>query len=322
MSTNNQTRRALGDALVREHGLSKVIKMAERVVASDECLHLETTLVPLLLCATRAAVQRGTMTVLSRVRFLRDESYKQARETQCIIARMLASLVDVEEECPALLAPILDEIYQVICFACTSDPDLCISLAQLLCDTARSHAPHNYRSECLDTMVGIMPLRFDRPLMCDALITAGALEALAATNRFLWQTSHIVGRASAAALKMHRPALQAFCKRIFAQDNWYLLSTAFVQQMGGAMLEYNNSASLRGIKSQSRHHYSEHGEAARVAHKRVFRYLVTTTCIALQSLGLPALMTLGIVDEQYENDYTMFFKWNVIAKVKHFKQRD
>lgn len=56
-------------------------------------------------------------------------------------------------------------------------------------------------------------------------------------------------------------------------------------------------------------------------HKRMFAHLVATVCFALQPLGLPALLTVMIVDELFENDHRMWFTWQVVAKVKHFHDR-
>ncbi len=42
-------------------------------------------------------------------------------------------------------------------------------------------------------------------------------------------------------------------------------------------------------------------------------------CIGLQDLGLPAFVTLTIVDEAvHENSIRMWAKWELITAVKHF----
>lgn len=59
--------------------------------------------------------------------------------------------------------------------------------------------------------------------------------------------------------------------------------------------------------------------AQRLANRHAFRYLLTTICMSLQELDLPALQTLLIIDELLPNQYTMHFKWRAITKVKHFR---
>jgi hypothetical protein len=45
-------------------------------------------------------------------------------------------------------------------------------------------------------------------------------------------------------------------------------------------------------------------------------------CIGLQSLELPAFVTLTIIDEAvHENSIRMWAKWELITAVKHFRQR-
>lgn len=50
----------------------------------------------------------------------------------------------------------------------------------------------------------------------------------------------------------------------------------------------------------------------------VFRRRTLEVATALQYLGLPVLMTLGIIDELLPNDYTMHYKWQLLKAVKHF----
>jgi hypothetical protein len=47
----------------------------------------------------------------------------------------------------------------------------------------------------------------------------------------------------------------------------------------------------------------------------------TEICVALQELGLPALLTLNIIDEACELApwLTMHWKWQLVVKVKHWK---
>lgn len=47
----------------------------------------------------------------------------------------------------------------------------------------------------------------------------------------------------------------------------------------------------------------------------------TEVCIALHELELPALITLGILDERFPNVIRMWPKWEMITAVKHFHQR-
>lgn len=51
----------------------------------------------------------------------------------------------------------------------------------------------------------------------------------------------------------------------------------------------------------------------------IFRRRTCEVAIALQYLRLPVLMTLGIIDELLENDYTMYYKWKLLKAVKHFR---
>lgn len=58
--------------------------------------------------------------------------------------------------------------------------------------------------------------------------------------------------------------------------------------------------------------------------KTVTRNIAFPICIGLQSLDLPALVTLCIVDHSlspHDDSCTMHFKWSIITAVKHFHQR-
>jgi hypothetical protein len=44
-------------------------------------------------------------------------------------------------------------------------------------------------------------------------------------------------------------------------------------------------------------------------------------CNGLQDLGLPALLTLGILDELIPNEIRMWAKWELVTAVKHFHER-
>lgn len=53
--------------------------------------------------------------------------------------------------------------------------------------------------------------------------------------------------------------------------------------------------------------------------KKIFKDRVFEICLGLQGLGLPALVTLFIVDEdELGLFYPMYRKWNIITTVKHF----
>jgi hypothetical protein len=57
-------------------------------------------------------------------------------------------------------------------------------------------------------------------------------------------------------------------------------------------------------------------------HIGFIRERATEICVALQELGLPAFVTLMIVDEAvHENSIRMWAKWELITAVKHFHQR-
>ena len=53
----------------------------------------------------------------------------------------------------------------------------------------------------------------------------------------------------------------------------------------------------------------------------MIRGRATEILIALQDLELPALMTLGILDELILNSIRMAAKWDLIVAVKHFHDR-
>jgi hypothetical protein len=57
-------------------------------------------------------------------------------------------------------------------------------------------------------------------------------------------------------------------------------------------------------------------------HIGFIRDLATEICIGLQSLELPAFVTLTIIDEAvHENSIRMWAKWELITAVKHFRDR-
>jgi hypothetical protein len=61
---------------------------------------------------------------------------------------------------------------------------------------------------------------------------------------------------------------------------------------------------------------------AATTHIGMIRNRATEMCIGLQSLGLPAFVTLTIIDEAvHENEIRMWAKWELITAVKHFRQR-
>jgi hypothetical protein len=61
---------------------------------------------------------------------------------------------------------------------------------------------------------------------------------------------------------------------------------------------------------------------AATTHIGFIRERATEICIALQSLELPAFVTLQIIDEAvHENSIRMWAKWELITAVKHFRDR-
>jgi Leucine-rich repeat (LRR) protein len=56
-------------------------------------------------------------------------------------------------------------------------------------------------------------------------------------------------------------------------------------------------------------------------HIGTIRGRVTDVCVGLQSQGLPAFVTLQIVDALLDNDVRMWAKWELITSVKHFRER-
>ncbi len=61
---------------------------------------------------------------------------------------------------------------------------------------------------------------------------------------------------------------------------------------------------------------------AATTHIGMIRERATEICIGLQSLELPAFVTLTIIDEAvHENSIRMWAKWELITAVKHFRDR-
>ncbi len=61
---------------------------------------------------------------------------------------------------------------------------------------------------------------------------------------------------------------------------------------------------------------------AATTHIGFIRKRATEICIGLQSLGLPAFVTLTIIDEAvHENSIRMWAKWELITAAKHFRDR-
>jgi Leucine-rich repeat (LRR) protein len=61
---------------------------------------------------------------------------------------------------------------------------------------------------------------------------------------------------------------------------------------------------------------------AATTHIGMIRELATEICIGLQSLELPAFVTLTILDEAvHENSIRMWAKWELITAVKHYQDR-
>jgi hypothetical protein len=61
---------------------------------------------------------------------------------------------------------------------------------------------------------------------------------------------------------------------------------------------------------------------AATTHIGMIRERATEICIGLQSLELPAFVTLQIIDEAvHENSIRMWAKWELITAVKHFRDR-
>jgi hypothetical protein len=58
-----------------------------------------------------------------------------------------------------------------------------------------------------------------------------------------------------------------------------------------------------------------------IKHICMIRGRCTDICNGLQDLGLPALLTLGILDELIPNEIRMWAKWELVTTVKHFHQR-
>lgn len=54
----------------------------------------------------------------------------------------------------------------------------------------------------------------------------------------------------------------------------------------------------------------------------VIRLRFATICFGLQDLGLPALVTLEILDALIPNSIPMYLKWNLIVLIKHVKEKN
>jgi hypothetical protein len=61
--------------------------------------------------------------------------------------------------------------------------------------------------------------------------------------------------------------------------------------------------------------------AEKIHHIGMIRTRCTEVCNGLQELGLPALLTLGILNELIPNKIRMWAKWELVTTVKHFHQR-
>jgi hypothetical protein len=60
---------------------------------------------------------------------------------------------------------------------------------------------------------------------------------------------------------------------------------------------------------------------AATTHIGMIRERATEICIGLQDLGLPAFVTLQIIDAVHENSIRMWAKWELITAVIHFRDR-
>ncbi len=61
---------------------------------------------------------------------------------------------------------------------------------------------------------------------------------------------------------------------------------------------------------------------AATTHIGMIRERATEICVGLQSLQLPAFVTLQIFDEAvHENSIRMWAKWELITAVKHYRDR-
>jgi hypothetical protein len=61
---------------------------------------------------------------------------------------------------------------------------------------------------------------------------------------------------------------------------------------------------------------------AATTHIGMIRKRATEICVGLQSIELPAFVTLQIIDEAvHENSIRMWAKWELITAVKHFRDR-
>lgn len=86
-----------------------------------------------------------------------------------------------------------------------------------------------------------------------------------------------------------------------------------------AIYLHNNPLIEIGFFTDSREWLSEIlGRSTRLG---VIREVATTVCVGLQDLELPALVTLEIIDAAFPNAIRMAAKWDLIVKVKHWRDR-
>lgn len=69
------------------------------------------------------------------------------------------------------------------------------------------------------------------------------------------------------------------------------------------------------------HFYRKYMHGRRKLGGLIFKRRVGEAAIALQSLRLPVLQTLAIIDALLPNSATMHYKWQLLAAVKHFRDR-
>jgi hypothetical protein len=85
--------------------------------------------------------------------------------------------------------------------------------------------------------------------------------------------------------------------------------------------EHGHIAVVNRLLQEKRVYATAALNADLVTHIGMIRGRSTEVCVALQDLGLPALLTLGILDELISNSIRMAAKWNLIVAVKHFHDR-
>lgn len=149
-------------------------------------------------------------------------------------------------------------------------------------------------------------------LILDHLQTFSLCKMSKANTPFLemlhtWATAHKLPRLSTKNWKSTAPLEPNVAMRIatfcadYGHDDWRI-------GVSNKPHPLHHPVSLELVATLSR---SQH----------LFRQRLVTICSAFGNLRLPTLMLLGIIDEHFENELTMYIKWKYIVLIRHFHDR-